>query len=131
MAPNSAPGDLTTKRKRAILLGNLTVFMFIVFCVMALGFLLLSTWYDAQTKAEILDCTEPTGECYQQGESRMKGVVDQVLQDGIDRETVTRRVVIIAALCSEDPAIRDIADQSQRITAMERCVNREINERTD
>jgi hypothetical protein len=75
----------------------------------------------------LVDCVEPKGKCAQRSAAATAKVVDQLIKANALDEVATRRVVILAAVCSEEPSIREEPDQAVRIRLMEACVTKELS----
>lgn len=80
----------------------------LVFCIAV--FADLHAGHDVRN--QLLDCVQPTGKCYQQGQARTAEILDQVNNQGIIR----------AACAQEEIAVEPI---TARIVAIAACIARE------
>jgi hypothetical protein len=95
---------------------------FIAFIVIVAQFTILVLLVDnARTGREarnrLLDCTVPSGKCFQEGQKRTAQVLVQIDQQGKDREAITRATVIAAAAC---------AKRWDAIVLIRQCVEKEL-----
>jgi hypothetical protein len=65
-----------------------------------------------ETRTRLLDCTDPNGQCYKDGQAR-SGAIVKSLNDN------QKTVVTIAAYCAKQPV-------NQTLEQIEACVNKEL-----
>lgn len=64
------------------------------------------------TRDRLLDCTDPTGQCYREGQKRSGAAIKQI-------NDAQKQVVTIAAYCAKQP-------KNQTLEQIEDCVNKEL-----
>ena len=85
--------------------------------------LLYAAYVGNRTRAQILDCTEPNGQCYQENRAETGKAVAQIVNDTIEGaiplHVQTRRIVIAAASCAQTL-------ESPTVDEIRKCVDREL-----
>lgn len=117
--------ELIQMRGRAILLQRIAVAVLVVYIIATLTLLAVNAIQSFQTRSALLDCTQPSGECFKDSQERsgaiIQDLIDALHKEGLDREMVTRQIVIAAAACADDPG-NDTVEQ------IEACVDRTLKE---
>lgn len=108
--------DVVKARARVYAVETLWRWFWGTMIIVVIGFLFFNAIQGVQTRQEILSCTTPSGECYQEGQERTKNVVRELYEQGIDREQITRQIIVLAASCAGD-------ERNRTAEAIERCVN--------
>jgi hypothetical protein len=114
--------DLDRATKRMILVRSLAYYGAAIIGVTSLLFLVVVGYFTFDSRDQLLDCTVPGNECYERGQANTAKVVGQI----IDQQR--KVVVIVTAVCAEEPEIRDEVDKRERIRLMEKCVNSYLKE---
>lgn len=107
--------ELVHKRARALLWQRTAWTLLVIYMVVSLTAVLVTSVAGIQSRAQVLDCTQPSGECYKQGTKRTATVVAGI-------NAGTKEVVVIAAGCARVPGNDTTAE-------VERCVNQELEKR--
>lgn len=105
--------ELVRKRARVIFWTRLAIAVGVFFVVAALGLLVYNAISSIQTRHTILDCTQPSGECYQDGQKRTGEFVSNLLTHTDKNHVITRRVIVYALACDNEPGI-DTAREIQQ-----------------
>lgn len=121
------PGDLSIKKKRYIIISNLAALAVMVALLVGAAVMTINAYYGMSARNVLLDCVEPTGECFKEGQSRTGDVVQQLIEQNNLSEVATRRIVLLAAVCADDPEVRTEPDKARRIILMDRCINVELD----
>lgn len=111
--------ELIAKRARTIIVERVFLTTLAVCVLLALGLLSYNALNSLATRDAILDCTQPTGECYKEGQRRTGEVIRQLIESNQDTAMITRQIVVLAAACADDPG-NNSADE------IERCVDRQL-----
>lgn len=115
--------ELTKQRAHVIILQRSVGALLGLVLLIILSTLALDSYNGIQDRRRLLDCTTPTGECYQQEVDRVAEAVEVVIKGTLEGNTVlhtdTQRVAILAAYCTEQPKIQNVA----QIT---KCIEREL-----
>lgn len=74
----------------------------------------------------LLDCTEPGGKCYEEGQARTGEAVGMLIEDSSASSRVTRQVVVLAAVCDAQSKIRTTENAAKRFVLMEKCINSKL-----
>lgn len=98
--PQDRP-EIIRKRAKVILVQSLWKWFISLIVVAVLTLVVIDTLQGRAVRQELLDCTTPEGDCYKDGQKRTAKVVDQLYQQGLDREAVTRRIIILGNTCSD------------------------------
>lgn len=99
---------------RILLVGTVALAIAIVL-VLQTSLLLQQQKFDEVGKAtrdRLLDCTDPNGQCYQDGQKRSGAAIKQI-------NDAQKQVVTIAAYCAKQPG-------NQTLEQIEDCVNKEL-----
>lgn len=120
------PG-LDAQEKRVIILRQVFLALLIIWLMASTSILLYNAYVGAQTRTTLIDCVEPKGECAKRGAKQTGKVVEGIIKQYRLGEVATRRVVVLAAVCSEEVNIRTEPDYSTRIRLMEECVNAQLD----
>lgn len=105
------PGELDKMKKRAIILRNLAGALLTAYIIMVTAVLMYDGYTGTQTRRDLLDCVEPSGKCFKEGQKRTGQVVAS-LND----------VTVAAAVCSEADEVRREPDMARRIMLVKRCI---------
>lgn len=111
--------ELIKQRGRVVLAERSLKLILALLILICLIFLVWDTYIGHQQRALLVDCTTEGGECYEEGQKRTAEFLEQVFQQGIDREQITRKIVIIASACADRPEVNTIQE-------VERCVERRL-----
>lgn len=115
--------ELIKKRARVNMLRGLLISLLTIYLVGSTTLLLVNAYQGAQTRGVLVDCTAPEGDCYQEGQKQTAGFIQQLIKANSQGDTSTQLVVVLAAACSEEPAIRAETDSAKRIVLLQDCVN--------
>jgi len=74
------------------------------------------------TRNQIIDCTEPTGECYKESQEHLRTFLKELVDSSALNHSLTRHISVVAAACAADEAIANLAPAA-RVDAVEACVN--------
>jgi len=113
--PHDRP-EVVRAKARVIILESVWKWFLIITVVVILGLVVTDTLQGKHVRHELLDCTRPNGHCYQEGQKRTGDIVKQLYQQGIDREQITRQIIVLAASCAGD-------ERNVSAYAIEQCVN--------
>lgn len=105
--------ELVKQRARVLFLQRIGAGVLIFYMVLSMTVLLVNAVASYQTRGAILDCTQPSGGCYQNGQQRTGDAVQNLKQ-------ANKQVIIAAAYCSSKD--ENIGNE-QRI---KQCVNRTL-----
>lgn len=119
--------EISKKKKRSIILGVTFQILLLAFLLSSMTILVTNAIVSTTTRDALIDCVDPEGHCFQEGQERTAGVVQQLIESNQLDETATRRVVVLAAVCAEERAIRLEPNYSIRIKLMEECVNEQLD----
>jgi hypothetical protein len=72
--------DLIKKKDRATVWVRTLVVVTCVYMLVVLSAVFANTLLSFSSRQTLLDCTQPTGHCYQQGQKRSASIIEQVLQ---------------------------------------------------
>lgn len=112
--------ELVKKRARTYMAQRLFAGIIGLFIIVSMTLLVVNAIEATKTRAALVDCTTPAGQCYQEGQKRTAKVVEQLYQQGLDRENITREIIVIAAGCAADP-------ENTTIESIEDCVNERLD----
>lgn len=107
--------------RRAFYINLITGVYHVVLVVIMLASLVLilrSLQAGEQSRDRLLDCTTPTGTCYQEGQRRTAVYLKTLQMQGVERELITRATVVAAVACAK--VHDDIVD-------IQECVDKELN----
>lgn len=119
------PG-LVAQRARAIILQRLAIGVVVLFMVASMSVLVYNALVSIATRAELLDCTDPTGQCYQEGQKQTAAIIQQLIDANKLGDVATQRVVVLAAACGAglDPAL----SFDDRVLYLTDCVTAQLKE---
>lgn len=106
---------ITKKRKQAILLGNLGALVLMGIVLASLAVLVVNAVIGLQSRGKLYDCTTVGGQCY-----------NEAIERANVRAELTKDVIVLTAVCSEEPSIRREDDRVARIRLIEGCVNEQL-----
>lgn len=109
------PDILTKKKKQAIILNNLVVLVLVIVVLISLAVQTVNSIIGLQSRGILYDCATVGGECYNQSIERANV-----------RAELTKDVIVLTAVCSEEPMIRAENDRVARIRLIENCVNEQL-----
>lgn len=95
--------ELSKKRATVLLIEGFLGFVVIGLLITSNAILLIDAQVGQEARDQIVDCTTPEGECAQRNQKATGEILQKIYQDGIDRETITRSVIIAAVACAKDP----------------------------
>jgi hypothetical protein len=110
---------LVKKRARVILTTWIAVSLFVLWMLISSALDMWSAWEAHNARETLLDCVTPAGQCYQDGQSRTATAVDELMKDGIERETVTRATIIASVWCDKQPNVIGLEE-------LEACVKQQL-----
>lgn len=102
--------ELVKKRARALIVQRLAAAALAVFVIASLTLTAYNAIVGIATRAALLDCTTPGGQCYQEGQKRTAEAIRQLVEANEAGEVTTREIVILAADCADNPGV-DTADE--------------------
>lgn len=102
--------DLVKKRARAILITRIGWTLAGLYIMVTLTLLGINAIQGKQTRGLLVDCVEPSGSCYKDGQKRTAEVVQNLIDANQLDEVATRRIVVVAAACSKDPENETLDD---------------------
>lgn len=111
--------ELVKKRARVIFWNSIAAAILVLYLITSTTLQLISSVQGDETRRTLLDCVEPEGRCFKEGEARTALVVQQLINANQLDEVATRRIVILAAACSKLPTAKTVAD-------VEQCVNKRL-----
>lgn len=114
--------DVIKKRARVFMLEAAYKWTAISIALILIGLLLYDIKIGADAREQILSCTIPTGECYERSQERGNELVEDLYQQGITREGITRQIIVLASACAGDDRNRSARD-------IEVCVNERLDRR--
>lgn len=112
--------DLIKARARTLIATRLFIGFVVTVLIAALAIMTINALVSFNTRATLVDCTIPEGQCYQRGQQQTANVVQQLIDANELDEVATRRIVILAAACVEQG--NSTAEEIQA------CVDRELKE---
>lgn len=111
----SVEATLIRKRARMIFWTWFAVGLGLLFVFGTLGGLAWNAWEGRESRYLIIDCVEPQGQCFREGQERTGNVVKSI-----------NDVAIAAAVCAEEPKIKSEPDRAARIVLMRECIQDSI-----
>lgn len=120
--------DLVKKRARTIILQRVAIGVVAAFMTAAMILLVLNALASIKSRNVLLDCTQPTGECAKDGQERTGKVIQNLIDANSLGDVATQRVVVLTAICSEEPEIKAEPVQDRRIELLTGCVNAQLAE---
>lgn len=112
--------EIEGKRVRALLAQRLAVALLLLFIVISLGLTAYNAIVGIATRAALLDCTTPGGECYKEGQRRTAEAIRQLVEANEAGEQTTREIVILAADCADNEGV-DTADEIEACVEQQRA----------
>lgn len=112
--------ELVKKRARNILLQRLMIALagLIVFSLLLGTFITVYT--GAQTRGTLLDCVEPGGQCFKEGQDRTGDYIGDI-----------NKISVLAAACAQDPAVIGEPRMAVRIKLTQECVENGLEKQND
>lgn len=107
-------GQLIAVQRSVIVLATIAV-LFVVFVVT------LDSLSGISDRGRLIDCTKPGGHCYKESQARLANAVEDIMKQGIERETVTRQIVTLAAYCASK-------QHNQTLSQIEQCIKQQMKE---
>lgn len=89
--------ELTAKTKRIVLARTLLIALLVGWMIIVTSFLVYNALVGARSRTVLLDCTQPVGKCFQNGQKRTGEVVKQIVQEELN----TQKIVVIASSCAD------------------------------
>lgn len=118
--------ELVKKRARSNFLLSLSIWGLVIFMTAGMTLLVVNAVQGAQTRGILVDCTDPEGDCYQEGQDRTAVLIQQLIDANSLGDVATQRVVVLAAACSEEDEVKAETNQAKRIRLLEICVNEQL-----
>lgn len=115
--------ELMKKRARTEIFARAVWTVLFLYILGSLTLLSLNAYQGQQTRDTLLDCTEPSGECYQEGQDRTALLIQQLIDSNNLGDLATQEVVILTASCAESPEVKAEENQTARIELLKDCVN--------
>jgi hypothetical protein len=119
--------ELIKKRAHAIIFKRLLWAMAGIYIAGSLALLGINAYQGAQTRGVLVDCTDPKGDCATEGRKQTAQLIQQLIDSNSLGDVATQRVVVLAAACAEEPAIKAETSQAKRIRLLEDCVNDQLD----
>ncbi len=116
--------ELVQKRARTIMLYRALIAVGLIYVFVTVTLVSVGTIIGFQTRSELLDCTTPTGDCYRDSQEQAARFLEQLYQEGLNREGVTRRIIVFAAACAQDATLNTVPE-------IEKCVNEQLEKAGD
>jgi hypothetical protein len=107
--------ELVKKRARALLALSVWKLFWVSMLFVILSILVFDAVQGVKARRELLDCTTPGGECFQESQQRTGAAVAAIVRQGAEDELVTRRILVFALVCVQHEG----ADTVQKL---DRCV---------
>ncbi len=107
--------ELMRKRARSILITRIVATLVALYMLGTLTVVGYNALASIQTRGVLLDCTQPTGKCFGEGQKRTGSLVQQLIDASANGDVLTRHIVILAAACAKQEGV-NTADQ------VEECV---------
>jgi hypothetical protein len=124
MSESTHDAEVVRKRARFLFLAWFAGGAFVLWMVISSALDMVSAWEAHNARANIVDCVVADGKCYQGNQERTAKVVQQLLEDGIARETITRQIIILTEWCDDQP-------NTDTLNQLERCVNEQLAKERD
>lgn len=112
---------LVRQRVRVEILDRVWKAVLLIFVILALGISAVNAVVSIDYRQRLLDCTVPEGQCAQEGQERTAEAIQSLIQAGLDREEITRQVVVAAAACADQAGV-DTEEEIQK------CVDKKMEE---
>jgi hypothetical protein len=90
--------ELRKKRAMAMIVQRLMIALVVMYCFTTLTLLLVLGYQSQEQRNNLLDCTTPEGQCYQDGQRRTKEAIEALINDN----QLTRDTVVVAVACAQD-----------------------------
>lgn len=100
--------ELRRKRAISIALQRLVIVLVSVYLIGSVSILVVNSYIGAKTRATLIDCTDPEGKCYQEGQKRSAKLIGSIFE-----------VIIASDACS---LTFDTFEEIQK------CVEKKVNE---
>ncbi len=113
--------EVVKKETRYIFVKRIIVFVICFVVGTALTIVTYNALVSMQTRAKLLDCTQPNGQCFQEGQERQAGVVKQLIESNAEGEAQTQRIVLAGFVCSNKT-------EAQTLSEFELCVKEELKQ---
>lgn len=109
--------ELVRKRARAEMLARGIQIAWFLLVVLVIVLLFWNLHKAEQVRNSIADCVTPGGQCYHRSIQQRNELVHLIHQDESQRSHTTRRIVILAASCADQPGSDSANDILQCIHA--------------
>ena len=113
--------ELVKKRARSILIQRTLWAILGIYIVLSLAVLVSNALTGFQTRDTLVDCVDPQGQCYKDGQARTEDAIQRLIEANSLDEVATRRIVVLAAACAADVS-NDTPDEIQA------CVDAQLKE---
>lgn len=111
--------NLIKKRARVILVQRILIGVVALYMLGTSAVATIAALVSLQARNAILDCVEPTGQCYQEGQKRTGEAVQSIVEGTLigteEISATTREVIHLTAFCADQPG-------AQTLTQIEACV---------
>jgi hypothetical protein len=108
--------DLVKKRARAIIIERFAMVFVAAFIVASIVLLVIINVQGQGVRDTLLDCTQPGGECYSEGQQRTAKFIQQLIDANNLGDVATQRIVVIASACADLPGVGSVDE-------IQKCVN--------
>lgn len=113
--------DLVKKRAHTILWQRIAIAALMLYLLFSTTALLVNAYQGAQTRAVLLDCTQPDGDCNRESRQQTANFIKQLVDSNHFGDLATQEIVRDSAICSSKP---ENAGNAVRIN---KCINTRLN----
>lgn len=107
---NNRSEEVVKKRARYLLAVYTVIAILSIYVIVSLAGIGFSSWEGHQTRETLVDCVEPQGKCYRDGQHRTKKAIQQLIEANQLDEAATRNIVIIAVTCQQLPGVNTLEE---------------------
>jgi hypothetical protein len=119
MSQTAGEVKITKKRARLIFWQWFAGGILLLWLIVTTTLGAISAYEAHYARNQIVDCVSPGEPCYEESQKRTGKAVQKLLEDGIQRETITRATIIASVWCDEQPGVNGLAQ-------LEACVKNQL-----
>lgn len=118
--------ELVKKRARAFILQRVFILAVSVFMTVSMIILVMNALASIKSRDILLDCTQPSGQCAKESQEETGKIIQNLIDANSLGDVATQRVVVLTAICAEEPEIKAEDVQDRRIELLTDCVNAQL-----
>lgn len=112
--------DIVKAKARVFLMESLWRWFLGLVVAVILVLVVIDTLQGRAVRKELVSCGVEGGQCYERSQTRIQEAISRIYEQGLDRELITRQIIVLAAACAGDVRI-------QTADAIEECVNERLS----